>query len=153
MRFRKIISSPVLLRVVTLATFMNAFPVQSSAVADTCVNKTLKVSEVKGRVVTPPWDRPEEAVPDASVKISKCHGADCSVVAETVTNNLGSFSFAGIAPGEYQIKAEAPSVGRVFWTIRVNRSSAKEGREIVLILGPSRRVCDGWAEVRKTQKR
>src|SRR5687768_3093558 len=101
------------LRVSAFATLVIASLAQPSTALDTCVRKTLKVSQVSGRVVTPPYGRAEEPIPGAVVKVSKCRGAECPVIAEAVTDGSGRFTFTGIGPGEYQVEAVAPSAGKL----------------------------------------
>ena len=139
------------LGVIAFAAAVTALVAPPATARDTCTRKTLKVSQVSGRVVTPPYGRAEEPVPGAAVKVSKCRGAECSVVAEAVTDEAGRYAFTGIGPGEYQVEAFAPSAGRLAVHVRVNKSSGKKRREIVLVLEPGGpNVCFGWAELRQT---
>jgi hypothetical protein len=139
----------VTLRVIAVSILLLTAIKASAPAACVCVRSSLKAAEVRGRVVATYKQRPEEPIPNATVKLLKCFEDDCQTVAEVTADESGRFSIEGIKSGEYDIVASATHFERVWVKLKVRGKSGNKKKELVFGLEPGLDCCAGWAKVRK----
>ena len=127
--------------------------VAAPVIADICVLPPLTVVAVRGRVVTPPWDRGgEESLEGATVRLHKRSArSGQKVVAESTTSADGTFSFVDIRPGTYALEAKHPYLYSTWVEIHVidTPDDIRAPSDIVMALGAGPSGCNGgYAELR-----
>jgi uncharacterized surface anchored protein len=125
---------------------------------DICVLEHLKSKALTGKVVSARLDNEIER-PLAKATIELRQIGDQEVIARTVTDANGHFSFPDVPAGAYSIAAKPPASHRValFSTVvevRLSRAkTSKQSKEIVLALGWLFNGCHGgYAAVRSKNK-
>jgi len=88
--------------IIAVALLLSLTPAGHQVRADTCIQKTLKVSHITGHVMAL-WRRGEEPIPKASIELKAFLNDEWQTKFTTTSDDKGFFRIENVPSGKYEL--------------------------------------------------